>query len=98
MRKAGERPRASAAARGYDARWQKVRKRYARRNPLCEPCRAEGRAVPLDVVDHVVPLAAGGARLDPRNLQSMCNPCHGKKTEADRQKYPNAYEPQGAAE
>lgn len=91
MRKAGERERGTAHQRGYTARWRRVRKRYASRNPMCEDCLAAGRAVPLDVVDHVIPLAAGGAAFDPRNLRSLCNPCHGKKTAQDRDRYPDVY-------
>lgn len=43
------------------------------------------------MVDHIVPLRAGGARLDPRNLESQCYPCHGKKSQADKAKYPDTY-------
>jgi len=64
---------------------------YAKRHPLCEPCDAEGRVTPMQVVDHIIPLRAGGARLDERNLHSMCNACHAKKTERDRGLYPEAY-------
>lgn len=92
VRKVGERKRASSAARGYDHRWRKVRKKKAAKNPLCEPCQRAGRAVPLDMVDHIIPLRAGGARLDMRNLESQCWPCHGAKTEADKLKYPEAYD------
>lgn len=91
MRKAGERPRASAAARGYDARWRKVRKRYLARNPVCEDCQEQGDVTVADMVDHIIPLRAGGARLDPRNLRALCWPCHGKKSEADKARYPDLY-------
>lgn len=84
-------PRASAQDRGYDARWQKVRARKAKKDPLCEDCLEEGRVVPLDMVDHVIPLRAGGARLDLRNLRSLCWPCHGKKSAKDRERYPELY-------
>ena len=35
-------------------------------------------------VDHIVPLAAGGAPYDPENLQTLCRPCHFDKTRRDR--------------
>jgi 5-methylcytosine-specific restriction protein A len=38
---------------------------------------------PARVVDHITPIKKGGARLDPANFQSLCNPCHGKKTAQD---------------
>jgi 5-methylcytosine-specific restriction endonuclease McrA len=37
-------------------------------------------------VDHIVPLAIGGEKLDPRNLQTLCRTCHRQKTEEDRRK------------
>jgi len=42
------------------------------------------------MVDHYIPLRAGGTS-DPENLVSMCWRCHGKKTEADKRKYPALY-------
>jgi 5-methylcytosine-specific restriction protein A len=38
---------------------------------------------PATAVDHVVPVAEGGADLDPANLQSLCRRCHGRKTQAE---------------
>lgn len=34
-------------------------------------------------VDHMTPLAEGGRRYDPRNFQSLCDPHHKAKTNAD---------------
>lgn len=31
-------------------------------------------------VDHKVTIAAGGARLEDSNLQSLCKSCHSRKT------------------
>jgi 5-methylcytosine-specific restriction protein A len=31
-------------------------------------------------IDHVVPIAAGGAEWDRVNLQGLCTPCHSSKT------------------
>src|SRR5690606_38340289 len=67
--------RLSARARGYDHDWQKVRARFIRQNPICVEC---GRLA--EHVDHIVPISQGGARLDERNLQSLCRSCHSKKT------------------
>lgn len=32
------------------------------------------------MVDHIIPIKAGGARLDPRNLRPLCWPCHDRIT------------------
>ena len=69
--------RASASARGYDRRWRKVRRIQLQREPLCSHCGDVAREV-----DHIVPIADGGARLDLRNLQSLCKSCHSRKTRA----------------
>lgn len=60
-------------------RWQKVRNRYAKKNPLCEECEKNGRLVSMKVVDHIVDIKDGGAKLDPDNLQSLCSECHNRK-------------------
>ena len=65
----------SATARGYDARWQRLRlvvlDRDGRR---CRWCTG-----PADTVDHVVALADGGARLDPANLVACCRSCNSRR-------------------
>jgi len=68
---------------------------YLGRHPVCESCEAAGRTTAGELVDHIVPLRAGGARLNARNLQTMCRPCHAQKTEEDRGLYPEAYSAQG---
>lgn len=73
--------RESAAARGYDADWRRLRKRQLQLEPLCRRCKADGLLTPATEVDHVVPIAdAPGRRLDASNLQSLCHPCHSLKT------------------
>ncbi len=73
-------PRGSAAARGYDAIWRKVRMAHLMANPVCvtQGC---GRSA-VDV-DHIVPHQDGGGRLDRNNLQSFCHSCHSRKTPKD---------------
>ena len=77
-----ERPRQSAARRGYDRRWRRFRLWYLARNPLCESCKAKTPPLLLGAtdVDHVVPLACGGGRYDLSNLQALCRRCHQQKT------------------
>jgi 5-methylcytosine-specific restriction protein A len=80
--------RGSAAARGYDSAWQGVRAGFAREHPLCQDCLEQKRVVPMQIVDHVIPLRAGGARLDPANLRSLCRPHHRAKTDQDVRRWP----------
>lgn len=69
--------RGSASARGYDGTWRKVRLMKLRQNPICE---TEGCGQMASEVDHIVPMAQGGQRLDMENLQALCKPCHSRKT------------------
>lgn len=43
-----------------------------------------------DMVDHRVPLRAGGTHAE-ENRESMCWSCHAKKTARDRELYPDLY-------
>ncbi|MFX1761475.1 MULTISPECIES: HNH endonuclease [Burkholderiaceae] len=60
--------------------WQQCRAAYLRAHPLCAHCARRGQTVTARVVDHVVPIKDGGARFDWINLQSLCTPCHNRKT------------------
>jgi 5-methylcytosine-specific restriction protein A len=71
--------RPSAARRGYDATWRKIRLDHLRRHPVCVECERLGLAVPGTDVDHVVPLARGGTHTG-ANLQSLCHIHHSRKT------------------
>ena len=71
--------RGTAAQRGYDARWRRIRAMYLRNNPLCVHCLANGHTTPATDVDHITPLAVGGTHA-PDNLQSLCHSCHSRKT------------------
>ena len=63
------------------ARWQRLRAAKLRSNPLCQPCRAQGRITAATVVDHDVPMSAGGHPFPPLDeLTSCCAPCHNAKT------------------
>lgn len=74
--------RGSAWARGYDWTWQKLRAWKLRQDPLCAHCLAIGRIVPAEEVDHIERFEGKDdpRRLDPENLQSLCKPCHSRKT------------------
>ncbi len=65
--------RPSAARRGYDARWRRLRRVVLSRQPVC-PCGSAATEV-----DHIVPKDAGGDdSFD--NLQALCKSCHSSKT------------------
>ena len=53
-----------------------------RERPICEHC----QVAPSRMVDHIVPLRAGGARLELGNLQALCLSCHAAKTRSERRK------------
>lgn len=61
--------------RGYDADWVKFRKWFRIQNPLCVVCGHPG-----ECVDHIIPIAAGGSRLDAENCQTLCWQHHSAKT------------------
>lgn len=69
--------RPSAAQRGYDAKWRKLRAAYLRSHPGCEW--PDGCDQAATDVDHIVSLQAGG-RNEWRNLQALCHSHHSTKT------------------
>jgi 5-methylcytosine-specific restriction protein A len=80
--KVWNRSRPTAASRGYNYRWQRVREAYMRKHPLCEKHYAKGVVVPAVMVHH----RDGNQRNnDPDNLESLCWVCHGEVT-AEQQK------------
>lgn len=85
-RRSSDRQRPPASVRGYDAAWKALRDWYIAQHPCCEHCEAAGLfGVAAREVDHVVPFDGPGdaLRLDPTNLQSLCRPCHKRKTDRD---------------
>lgn len=62
---------AASNGRGTQA-WRKLRARILADSPICAMC---GRAR-ATTVDHIVPLAYGGALLDPANLRPACTRCN----------------------
>ena len=75
-----DRHRGTAAQRGYDHRWKKIRDLYLSHHPLCEQCGEPGQ-----LVDHIRPLADGGTEED-ENLQALCRTCHARKTWDDKRR------------
>lgn len=74
--------RGTAASRGYDRRWRKLRRWYIARHPMCQQCDADGISSWAEDVDHIVPFdgKSDPKRLDAGNLQALCRSCHNRKT------------------
>ncbi len=64
--------------------WRKLRRAYAKANPVCETCRKNGRATAVAVVDHIEEIKNGGDGLAWDNLQSLCHLHHNQKTAQGR--------------
>lgn len=67
--------------------WRKFAKRYKQNNPLCVECEKKGLVVAATVVDHPIPINAGGARLSEDNAQSLCESCHNRKSSNESRGY-----------
>lgn len=66
--------------RFYDSMaWRRARRAVLRRAWRCARCGAIA-----EHVDHIVPIADGGALLDAENLQPLCAPCHNAKSATER--------------
>lgn len=68
--------RPSAAARGYDARWRRVRDGFLRDHPHCELCGAP--ATEAHHRDGQGPRGPHG--LEAFALAALCKPCHSRVT------------------
>jgi 5-methylcytosine-specific restriction protein A len=66
---------------GNTRRMAALRKAKLRADPICEWGRG-CRLLAIEV-DHIIPLAAGGARYDWANLMSLCHDHHAEKTTRD---------------
>lgn len=71
---------AKNAAFYHSVEWKRVRNLQLMQHPICQECERQGKVTPATVVDHIKPINEGGERLDQRNLQSLCETCHNKKS------------------
>ncbi|WP_017732726.1 HNH endonuclease [Nafulsella turpanensis] len=63
------------------AAWQKVRVMKLQHNPLCEECERQGILNPGNEIDHIISITIRwDLRLSWDNLQTLCKPCHSRKT------------------
>ena len=61
---------------------QAARQRLFAKEPLCRPCRADGRVTLATIRDHITPVSEGGTE-DVGNIQPICADCHRVKTQAE---------------
>jgi 5-methylcytosine-specific restriction endonuclease McrA len=91
QRRQDDRYRGTRHERGYDNRWFKFARWYLAepQNVRCrDPYGIHGEIGQLaDLVDHIVPLKAGGEQYELENLQPLCKACHHRKTMDDKAKY-----------
>ena len=69
--------RPDSGYRGYDSKWQKIRKIKITNNPLCESCANHDIDRLANVVHHIIAIEkAPELRLTMSNLMSLCAECH----------------------
>jgi len=61
--------------RYWSRAWKKARAAYLKKHPVCVSCREFA-----NVVDHVIPVRDGGPFWESNNWQSLCVPCHNRKS------------------
>ena len=67
------------------AKWQRYRKQKLQAHPLCEVCLQHGQIEVATVVDHRIPISAGGEPFPPlEGLASLCEGHHNGKTRAEQ--------------
>ncbi len=82
-RKAEDKRRPSAVARGYDAKWRRTRATYLRMHPVCEDER--GCIEMATDVDHIDGLGPNGPQgHDEGNLRAYCHRHHSQRTARDQ--------------
>lgn len=70
--------RGTAAQRGYDARWRRIRAAFLKAHPSCSRC-----PNPSAEAHHRVELRKGGTN-EWSNLEALCKPCHSSHTARTR--------------
>jgi 5-methylcytosine-specific restriction protein A len=76
VRREADHRRGSARERGYNVRWEKARRTFLTRHPLCLGCEAVDRVEPAVIVDHVVPHGGDTNRFWDTSLWQGCCKWH----------------------
>lgn len=87
-------PREAASKPGgkwlYGRPWRKARKEHLAEYPLCVHCERAGKVKVATDVDHRIPHKGSEVLFwDRLNWQSLCGPCHARKTAAEDGGYGN---------
>ena len=99
LKQIADRQRQTAHQRGYTTEWSTYSRLRLQQFPICgmqedgtisgqygSRCAAEGRTVPAQCTDHIVPLSRGGEMWSTSNHQSLCLACNtAKANSVDRQ-------------
>lgn len=76
-RKEHDERRGSAASRGYDQAWRRLRESFLRAHLFCEDCRENGVMKAATMVHHIKSVEDfPELRLDASNLRALCHDCH----------------------
>jgi 5-methylcytosine-specific restriction protein A len=79
--------RGTAAERGYDRTWERLRNMVRAEEPLCAECLAAGMVDRATAVDHIIPIRERpDLRLVRENLQGICRRHHAAKSNAESRK------------
>lgn len=77
--KDNERP--NAQDRGYGSAWQKARKFYLKKHPLCADCAEAGRTTVATEVHHTIkPKGDKKIFWNSKLWRPLCKPCHSHRT------------------
>jgi len=73
--------RESSSKRGYNYAWQKFRKWFLSKHPLCLDCLDRGIYMPAVDIHHLTKLRADKSKkYDESNLRPLCGDCHKART------------------
>lgn len=75
-----ERKKGSNQAFYKAAQWRKARAAYLSQYPICQVADYFDDIEPGKIVDHIIPISQGGAKYDPRNLQTLSKKIHDIKS------------------
>jgi 5-methylcytosine-specific restriction protein A len=80
-----ERTRGNPAARGYNAKWQRLSKFFLARNPLCVECLKYGVTRPSEHAHHIIETSERPDLFyNENNLAAVCKSCHSKLSAKER--------------
>jgi 5-methylcytosine-specific restriction endonuclease McrA len=69
-------------------RWRQFRRRILERDGGVCRIRGPNCQIVADEVDHIIPVLAGGALLDPTNCRASCGHCNRSREDQSRKQQP----------